>query len=324
MRPRIELDGAAMRANVAAFAALGAPVAAVVKAGGYGWGVERLVRELDGVVDSYVVADDEELAALRPLTARPARLLADAPPGRLERVLELGGVPNVSTREALEEALALARRRGGLTIRVGILDAAGWSAISPDEIGEFAAACAAGPVRVELWTHQASARRAPALLEALETARACFTAAGVPVVSLDADSTAVASRSTALARLRIGAGLFGATLGAPLELRCAIRVSAPVVRRYPPGALAWAGYGDTRVPSERPVAVLRCGYGDGFPKGLAGSADILAVGMQYTTRLDGSQAGESVVLIGASSDLDALSSQAGMSPHELITGLAPR
>ena len=325
MRPQIELDGDALRANVAAFAALGAPVAAVVKQNGYNWGVERLVREIDDCVDSYVVADEDELAALRPYTARPVRLLADAPPGRLARVLDLGGIPNVSTRAALEEALALAQARGGLTVRVGVLDAAGWSAIVPEQVEAFAAACARGPLRVELWTHWTSPQREDAILRAVTLAAGQFAAAGVPVVSIDSDSTALAGLRAVAdnTRLRIGVGLFGARLGGSLALRCALRVRAPVVRRYASGP-RWAGYGDRAIPRERAVAVLRCGYGDGFPKGLAGSADILAVGMQYTTRLDGSQDGEPVLLIGPDSDIDALCTQAGITPHELVTGLAPR
>ncbi|MBV8581236.1 MAG: alanine racemase, partial [Candidatus Eremiobacteraeota bacterium] len=59
MGPAITLDGAALRANAAAFAALGAPVAAVLKNDGYGWGARRLARELDAVVESYVVADED-------------------------------------------------------------------------------------------------------------------------------------------------------------------------------------------------------------------------------------------------------------------------
>ncbi|MDQ6943661.1 MAG: alanine racemase, partial [Candidatus Eremiobacteraeota bacterium] len=106
MRPEITLDSAALRANVAAFAALGAPVAAVVKHDGYGWGARLLARELDAVVESYVVSDEDELAALRPATDKPVRLLFDAAPGRLARVLALGGIPNVSSRAALVEAAA--------------------------------------------------------------------------------------------------------------------------------------------------------------------------------------------------------------------------
>lgn len=324
MRPAIWLDGDALRANVAAFAALGAPVAAVVKNDGYGWGAARLARALDGVVESYVVADDEELAALRPATRRPIRLLSDAPAGRLHAVLALGGVPNVSTRDALAEAAAEAARRGGLTVRIGVLDAAGWSAIPARDVEAFASACAGTALRVELWTHVSSATRGAAQLAGLHAARAAFEAAGVPVAGIDAASTSSAAAATALDRVRIGAGLFGARLGAPVATRCALRVTAPVVRRYAPGDAAWAGYGDTPITPGARVSVVRCGYGDGFPKGLARSADILAIGMQYTSLLVQDDACSACVLIGEGYDVDGLAAAAGISSHELVVGLAPR
>ena len=140
------------------------------------------------------------------------------------------------------------------------------------------------------------------------------------VVSLDAASTASARRGLELDRLRIGAGLFGARLGAPVDTRCAIRVRAPVMRRFAPGSAAFAGYGDVAIPRDRAVAVLRCGYGDGFPAALADRTDVLAVGMQYVTRVvrDGADPAE---LIGADDDVDALASRAGVGSHALITSL---
>jgi alanine racemase len=312
-----------LRANVAAFAALGAPVAAVVKCDGYGWGARRLARELDGGVESYVVSDLDELTALRPATAKPVRLLADAPAGRLGTVLDLDGIPNVSTRAALDEAAAEAGRRGGLTVRVGVVDAAGWAAVRPAEVGAFATAFAGRGLAVELWTHLASDARAGALLDALLAARDAFAAAGVRVVSLDAAGTASARRGLAFDRLRIGAGLFGARLGASVDNSCALRVTAPLVRRYPPGAIGWAGYGDVPVPANRSVAVLRCGYGDGFPKKMVDGVDILSVGMQYTTRVvrEGS---DPRILVGADDDVDRLAERAGIGAHELLLGLAAR
>jgi alanine racemase len=323
VQPSIQLDGPALRANAAAFAALGAPVAAVVKADGYGWGARRLARELDDVVESYVVADDDELAALRSGTTKPIRLLADAPPGRLGRVLDLGGIPNVSTAAALAEAAAAAAERGGLTVRVGVLDAAGWSTIRPADVPAFAAALAAGGLAVELWTHLIAPARDAALLAALEAARRTFQAAGVRVVGVDLASTAAARPALAADRLRIGVGLFGARLGAPVPTRCALRVRAPLVRRYAPGELGWAGYGEVAVAGDRSVSVLRCGYGDGLPKTLAGSGDILSIGMQYTTRTAG-EASDVEQVIGAADDVDELAIRAGMTPHELVVGLAPR
>jgi len=323
MGPQIGLDGDVLRANVAVFAALGAPVAAVVKRDGYGWGAGRLAREIDDAVESYIVADEEELAALRPATRKPIRLLSDAHPGRLAVVLRLGGVPNVSTREAVAEAGAEAEKRGGLAVRVGIVDAAGWSALAPHDAAEFAQAVAGTGLSVELWTHLTSESRAAAALEALVAARSAFEAAGVRVTSIDAASTASARRGLAFDRLRIGVGLFGARLGASVDSRCALRLTAPLVRRFAPGQARWAGYGDMPVPADRSVAVLRSGYGDGFPKKMADGVDILSVGMQYTTRVmhDGA---DPRVLIGANDDVDRLAARAGIGSHELVLGLAAR
>jgi alanine racemase len=178
VRPDVTLDGAALRANAAAFAALGAPVAAVVKGDGYGWGARLLARELDAVVESYVVADEDELAALRPATEKPIRLLLDAAPGRLPRVLALRGIPNVSTRNALAEAIAAAQPRGTLTVRVGVLDAVGWASIPPRDAPAFAQAMAGTGLSVELWTHVVSTDRSGAILNGFTAARLAFEDAG--------------------------------------------------------------------------------------------------------------------------------------------------
>jgi len=160
--PERALDGPTLRTNVAAFASLGAPVAAVVKHDGYGWGARRLARELDDVVESYFVSDEDELADLRPATPRTIRMLNEVRSGRLARVLDRGAIPAVATRAGLDEAAAEAARRDGLTVRVGILDAAGWGTIRPENAPEFAAAVAGSGLAVELWTHVSSVERARA------------------------------------------------------------------------------------------------------------------------------------------------------------------
>jgi alanine racemase len=174
-----------------------------------------------------------------------------------------------------------------------------------------------------LWTHLIAPARNAALLAGFEAARRTLLAAGVPVVGFDLASTAAARPALAADRLRIGIGLFGARLGAPVATRCALRVRGPLVRRYPPGELGWAGYGEVAVAGDRSVSVLRCGYGDGLPKTLAGSDDILSIGMQYTTRATG-EAADVEELIGAADDVDELAARAGMTPHELVVGLARR
>jgi hypothetical protein len=53
---------------------------------------------------------------------------------------------------------------------------------------------------------------------------------------------------------------------------------------------------------------------------LAGTGTILAVGMQYTTRLD--TPGDVELLIGPDDDVDAFAARAGITPHALVVGLA--
>ena len=320
MGPRKSLDGAALRANVAAFAALGAPVAAVVKHDGYGWGARAIAREIDGVVESYVVNDVDELAALRPATARPIRLLADAPSGTLDAALALDGIPNVSSADALAEAHHAARLRGGLVVRVGVCDAIGWNAVLPREIDAFARACAGGDLRVETWTHVTAPDRADAARANLAALRAALAENGVALAAGDLASTGSAAPGGGFARTRVGVGLFGATLGNGLALRCALRVHGTVVRRHAAGAGIWAGYGHVSIAPDVAVAVVRCGYGDGLPRGLAGSADIIAVGMQYLTRVD--RAADPGDVMNADTDLDAMATFAGITAHQLVVGLA--
>ncbi len=321
MRPRITLAGSILRANVRAYAALGAPVAAVVKNDGYGWGAARIVREIDDVVESYVVADEAEFWALRMSTRRPLRMLAAIDAASIAAVCAAGGIPNVTSSDALAAAAAFgAKANRPVTVRVGIIDAAGWSGIAPADAGAFAARCAAHGVRVELWTHVTSALRAAEIARAFAGAVAAFAAAGVEVTGTDCASTAwVMERGRN--RVRIGAGLFGARLGVAVATRCAIVVEAPLVRWYPPGGVSFAGYGDFAVPANRGVAVLRCGYGDGLPKKLAGYDDILSIGMQYTARLT-DNATVAHALIGEETDLDQLAGRLDLGPHEVIVGLA--
>lgn len=322
MRPRISLDGSVLRANARAFAALGAPVAAVVKNNGYGWGAARIAREIDDLVDSYFVADEAEFWALRMRTRRPIRLLAAADPAEIAALCAHGGIPNVTTADAVRAAGAYAVQvRRDVTVRVGIIDVAGWSGIPAADAGAFAAVCAREGVRVELWTHVTSASRFESTLNVFDAAVAAFRNARADVAGTDCASTAWATAARRGERLRIGAGLFGARLSGNVATACAIRVDAPVVQWFAAGTVRWAGYGDIQVPAHRGVAVLRCGYGDGFPNELAGHDDILSVGMQYTSIL-AETAGDEYALIDEDSSLDDLAYRVGLLPHEFIVGLA--
>ena len=284
MRPEKALDGAALRANAAAFAALGAPVAAVrqerrlrlgraparARAGRRG----RLVRRGR--------RGRARRAAARRRRA-PIRLLADVPAARLGRVLEPRRHP-----ERLDPRVGrggggrgrAARRphRAGRHPRRGRLERD-----PPADAPAFAAALAGAG-------HRGRALDAPQLggaarqqLGGFMAARRAFAARRRAVVSTDVASTASARRG--LASTGCGsASDCSARVGAPVDTRCALRLVAPMVRRFPPGESAGRATATYRCRRPR-VVVLRCGYADGLPKAMEGSADILSIGMQYTPRL---------------------------------------
>ncbi len=295
------------------------PVAAVVKADGYGWGAGRLAFMLDDIVDSYFVADVDEFRRLRACTVLPIRLLGDVPDDALEEILRAGGIPNISTVEALRNVLRIQGTLRAPLIRLGTLRAAGWSTPNDSEWEAMQNALAGCSVGVELWTHVVSPDRVEATERDLLARKAALELRKVRVVSLDVSSTGALGMKAAQGMVRVGAGLFGARLGGAMQNRCAITYCAPIARRYRAGEMPRAGYGNTAIDTD--ISVVRAGYADGITQSAMGSGPIISVGMQYTT-LRGWMLGPSYRFLDDESDLDALAAAWKLSPHELIVNLS--
>ncbi len=326
-RPWIALDPQIVAANARAWRAFaGVPVRAVVKADGYGWGSAALVNALEGEVASFCVSDEAELRDLRRYTAAPAIVLGDVPLARLERVLRAGAGANIGTAAELDVAERHARRLGdALRVRVGLRLAAGWSGLSPAALRAFTPILARAGAHVEVWSHVSDWEHRSIQARLFRAAVQRLRSANVRVVDTDFASTfPLAADGAQGSHVRVGIGLFGATGGHPVSgVRCALRVVAPVTGvEYVPSALP-VGYGARTVPSGSTLATARLGYADGLPQGLAGTGDILSVGMQYViahaSRLDATRS--HLIFLDETTDLDAFAAQAGCSPHELVTAL---
>ena len=324
MRPVYRLDLDIVARNAEAWAAYaGVPVRAVLKCDGYDWGAPRLARALAAHCEAFCVADADEFASLRPHATLPIVVLGSIGPERLGEVLDGGGVPTIGTREELAicSEWAAARERA-LSVRVGVVPAAGWSGLDLEALAAFAPALADEDVEVELWTHLTDERRAPEQLARLQEAAALLRRAGVNVARIESAATfATAQKSADGESARIGIGLFGATGGTRVPgVRCAIALSAPVLRveRFPAGS--FAGYGTTPLPEATRIATVRCGYGDGYPRETG--ERVLAVGMQYALmRARDEEGGASTPMLGPETDLDALAARAGRSVHEMVTAM---
>ncbi|MDQ2871765.1 MAG: alanine racemase [Candidatus Eremiobacteraeota bacterium] len=323
MRPIVALDADIVARNASAWAAhSGARVCAVVKSQGYGWGYAAMVRALQGRVAEYAVADADELRDLRACTPSPAIVLGAVEPGRLAEVLDADALPTIAGQRELDIAGAWARARTRpLRVRVGVLPAAGWSGLALSELAAFAGPLAAANAEVQLWTHFTDGARYAAQLEEFERARRLLLGAGVRIVGTDVASTYSVAGGAPGDVVRIGVGLFGG--GSAPGLKCALRVTAPVVRVERRQAGTPVGYGGMKLPAESEIVVARCGYGDGFPKTAAGADDILTVGMQYVTahitRCDKNRT--QVELLDGKSNLDAFAVHAGRLTHEIVIAL---
>jgi alanine racemase len=322
MKPQIALDAPTLRANAREWREhCGVPVRAVVKGDGYGWGFRTVVNALENAVDAFIVGDVDEFFAVRALTSRNVLTMTDIPARELGRVLDAGGIPNVSTREGIEILRAWSRARGRTArIRVGIRPSIGWSGIDPGDAPDFGAALAAVGCEVEAWTHISDPAVEEEQRAVFERSLAELREAGANVIAHDIESSApAAAGKSGCSNVRLGAALFGFRfVHGPPGVQSAFRIQAPVVDRMPARGQR-VGYGATFAPKKGTLAIVRCGYGDGYPRAAGTDDKILFVGMQYSTlvRPEGFAA-ETISLVHAGTDLDALARAAHIAPQELV------
>jgi alanine racemase len=327
MRPTLSIDVKQIAANARAWREFArVPVRAVVKADGYGWGLETIVSALGDSVQSFCVADLDELHGLRAVSDASAIVLGAVPLADLREVLEANALPTISTGEELQVAADFARAHSArLRVRVGVRTAAAWSGLGMHELATFAAKLKAASAEVEAWTHITDLAEAQSQLQQFEKALGVLSQAGVNVAATDICSTfPLASGIRGGSSVRIGVGLFGATGGPSVPgVSCALRFSAPVLRTERHSAGTRIGYGGTMLGMDRTVAVLRGGFADGVPASLQGKGGVLMVGMQYAA-VDAAalpRDGDAFVWLDRSSSLDEFAQTAGRPVHEIITGL---
>ena len=307
MRTTARIDLAAIRANVAALAALaaGAQVMAVVKADGYGHGLVPSARAaVQGGAAWLGVAFLEEALALReaglsvPVLAwlmTPDEDLAPA----------VAAAVDLSLAEPAQLARAVAAARAtGTTARVQLKVDTGLSRGGATP-GDWPALCtaaaraeASGEVRVTgLWSHFAFADGGPqhpvnsvqarVFAEALEVA----DRAGLrPEVRHLANSAAtLTAPATHYDLVRPGLACYGLSpvpdLGAPADfgLRPAMTLASTVAltKRVPAGT--GVSYLHRHVTAtETTLALVPLGYADGVPRAATGLAEVLLRGVRRT------------------------------------------
>lgn len=361
-RAWVEVDLAAIRRNldrVREVAGAHAKLVAMVKADGYGLGVERVLRAIAPARPfGYGVATlDEGLELLRLGVREPVMIYSPLPPDSLAVAATSGLIPTVSDLPTLRALAQLAAPAPPPTapatpFQVEIDTGMGRAGFPLSEAAswwpEVLAATRAGLRLFGLFTHLHSADQSD-----LGSARAQVAALdgfvrGAHGIAPDtlihcansAGSLRLVSR-TANA-VRPGIYLYGGDIGDPEnppQPVASVRARVILVRDVPPGTTLGYGATYTARGNERWAAV-GIGYGDGLPRvlgnrgwAIAGGRRVPIVGrisMDTTVvRISGDlSVGDIVTFVGRDAgvelSLEEVAESAGTIGYEILTGLSPR
>ena len=327
-------------------------VMAVVKADGYGHGLERVARALTGA-DAFGVAALSDAERLRAAgLSQPIVLLSGFDePEDLPRLRQLGVqtvVHHASQLEMLEQAAPGDAIPCWLKVDTGMHRLG----FAPETVREVHARLAAMPAvgEIVLMTHFASSDEfADSPTQGRQTREQIRifheATAGLPGLRSLANSAAVLGwRDASADWVRPGGALYGlsvvaGTTGADFGLRPAMTLSTRLIaiNRIRQGECI--GYSATwRCPEDMPVGVAAIGYGDGYPRHAPAGTPVLVRGRRVpvigrvsmdlmTLDLRGvpdARVGDAVTLWGPELPAETIADAAGTIGYELTCSITRR
>ncbi len=358
-----EIDLGAVRANVAALAALASParLLAVVKADGYGHGAVPVAEAaLEAGAAWLGVALVEEGAALRRAGIdAPILVLSEPSPAAADAVVANRLTPVVYTRvgiDALRKAVVAAGNHDPLAVHLKVDTGMHRAGCAVEDASALAQVIDASPeLALEgICTHLAVADE-PALaytdeqLDRFDAVLAELEASGTrpPIVHAANSAGLLAHPRSHYDLVRVGIALYGVAPAAELADRAdlrpvlALRAQVSHVKDLPAGA--GVSYGlRYELPRAARVATIPVGYADGVPRNLGlGGGAVLIGGRRCpiagSVTMDQLMAdvgdldvavGDDVVLLGAQGDEVITASEwadhVGTIAYEIVTGIGPR
>jgi alanine racemase len=352
-----EIDLDALRHNVRLLAARAAParVWAVVKANAYGHGAiacGRAALEAGATGLAVVCVDEGEELRQAGLDA-PILVVGYTPPSDAERVVALRLRPTVGAPE-LVEALAAAGRRAGWTVPIHLELESGLNrhGLSPDALVQLAERARATPgIEVEgLFTHFAAAEEGDQRFTRRQFEVLREVSGRLPFVKerhCSASASVLLDREMALDAVRTGLSMYGYRpapwCGTDADLRPVLSLRARVARVLEVERGATVGYGRTWAAARASrIALVMCGYADGYRRGLGNRAHLLVRGrrapvvgrvamdmcMVDVTAVPGAAPGDVATLVGRDGDervdADELAALADTISWEILAGVTAR
>ena len=304
----IEINTAALAANLAVLRAMAGNVAVlpVVKADAYGHGMVPVARTLATAgADGLCVATLDEAIVLRDSGIEtPLLVLYPIPPSGVADAARLGIGLAGGTAEALDELLAAAATAGvadRLVIELEIETGLGRGGVLPDRAVSAARAILAAGARLGgVWSHLQEAEvvdLTAAQIARFDAALGALDGAGVvvPRRHLAASAGILLGSIPRYDAVRPGLSTYGLVpdelaaagigldelLPATRDLRPVLSLRARPVRVTDLPEGHGVSYGPTwRAPRPSRIATLPLGYGDGWPRALSNTAEVLVRGVR--------------------------------------------
>jgi alanine racemase len=351
----IDLDALAHNARLLAARAAPARLWAVVKANAYGHGAVACGRAAleAGAAGLAVVCVDEGEELRRAGIDAPVLVVGHTPASDAARVVALRLRPTVGAWE-LVEALAAAGRRAGWTVPLHLELESGLNrhGLVPDALVSLAGRARETPgVEVEgVFTHFAAAEEGDQRFTRRQFDVLRDVAARLPFVKerhCSASASVLLDKEMGLDAVRAGLSLYGYRpapwCGTDADLRPVLSLRSRIARVLEVERGATVGYGRTWAAA-RPsrVALVMCGYADGYRRGFGNRAHVLVRGrrapvvgrvamdmcMVDVTAVPDARPGEIATLLGRDGeervDADELATLADTISWEILAGLTAR
>jgi alanine racemase len=352
-----EIDLDALAANVRRLADRAAPARlyAVVKANAYGHGAVACGRAAlaAGAHGLAVVCLDEAEELRRAGVTAPLLVVGYTPPSDAARVVALGVMPTVGAPE-LAEALSLEAARRGTTVAIHLEVETGLNrhGLLPEDCLALAGRARALPgltVR-GLFTHFAAAEEGDQRFTRRQfdtLRRVSEQLPWIPERHCSASASILLDQEMGLEAVRAGLALYGYRpapwVGTEADLQPVLSLRARVARLLEVERGATVGYGRTWAAA-RParIALVMCGYADGYRRGLGNRAHLLVRGrrapvvgrvamdmcMVDVTAIPGAAVGDVATLLGRDGaeqvSADELAALEDTISWEILAGLSAR
>ncbi|HSD19322.1 MAG TPA: alanine racemase [Anaeromyxobacter sp.] len=351
----VDLDAVAHNVRLLAARAAPARLYAVVKANAYGHGAVAVGRAAlaAGASALCVVCVDEAEELRRAGVDAPILVIGYTPPTDADRVVALGVRPTVGSADVAEALAAAAQRRGGVVpVHLELESGLNRHGLAPDALVALATRLRAIPqLAVEgLFTHFAAAEEGDQRFTRRQFEVLREVSAKVPWIPerhCSASASVLLDHEMALEVVRTGLSMYGYRpapwCGTDADLRQVLSLRSRVARVLEVDRGATVGYGRTWAAT-RPsrIALLMCGYADGYRRSLGNRAHVLVRGrrapvvgrvamdmcMVDVTAVPEVRAGDVATLIGRDGeervDADELASLADTISWEILAGITAR